>query len=171
MRSRGSLLTCTTMALLLTAAACGESSTEFEAKAARQRDASPNEKVPDGTAVLAQPVWTVKTSVGTGSQLIAHMPPGFPDANTQFYGFDVTATGFPPGKSWEFQSLARTINDGRVFVEGAGGGGFVPADGIFRTGGAASCPTQYSEMWVVVTIIISDYRQSYESPHWAPPRC
>ena len=171
MTSLGSLLRSTALLLLVAAASCGDSPTELAEKAARQRAASPNEKAPDGTAILANPVWTIKTNVGSGSQLIAHMPPGFPDANTQMYGFDVTATGFPPGKSFEFQSLARMISDGMVLLEGAGGGGAVPADGVFRTGGAASCPTQYSEMWVVVTVIISDTRRSYESPHWAPPRC
>ena len=95
------------------------------------------------------------------------MPPGFTPPPGQFYGFDLTATGFPPGKGGEFQILARFINDGTVFPSGAGGGGVVPADGIFRTGGAASCPTQYSEMWVVVTAA----GRTYESPHWAPPRC
>jgi hypothetical protein len=171
MTSLGRRLRSTALLLLVTAAACGESPAEFEAKAARQGAASPNEKEPDGTAVVAAPVRTLEKKLGTSTELIEHMPPGFTPPPGQFYGFALTATGFPPGKSWEFQTLARFINDGRVFVEGAGGGGFVPADGTFRTGGAASCPTQYSEMWVVVTVIITDTRRSYESPHWAPPRC
>jgi hypothetical protein len=171
MTSLGSLLKSTALLLLVAAAACGDSPTELAEKAARQRAASPNEQEPDGTAIMQPPVWALRTKLGTSTELIAHMPPGFAPPPGQFYGFDLTATGFPPGKSWEFQILARFINDGTVFVSGAGGGGFVPADGTFRTGGAASCPTQYSEMWAVVTVIVTDSRRSYESPHWAPPRC
>jgi hypothetical protein len=167
MTSRSSLLKSTALLLLIAAAACGDSPTELAERAARQAAASPNESEPDGTAIVVAPVWTLQTKLGTSTELIEHMPPGFAPPPGQFYGFDLTATGFPPGKSLEFQSLARFINDATVFVEGAGGGGRVPADGVFRTGGAASCPTQYSEMWVVVTVA----GRKYESPHWAPPRC
>jgi hypothetical protein len=167
MTSLGSLLKSTALLLLVAAAPCGESPTELAEKAARQRAGSPNETEPDLTAIVELPVWTIQTKLGTSTELIEHIPPGFPAPAGQFYGFDVRATGFPPGKSFDFQVLARFINDGTVFLAGAGGGGVVPADGTFRTGGAASCPTQYSEMWVVVNAA----RRTYESPHWAPPRC
>jgi hypothetical protein len=171
MPSLGSHVGSTALLLLVAAAACGESPTEWAERAERQRAAYGNalakEAEPEVPAVVQPVVFTIETKLGTSTALIEHMPPGFTPPPGQFYGFDVRGTGFPPGKGFDFQLLARFINDGTVFVAGAGGGGVVPADGTFRTGGAASCPTQYSEMWVVVTAA----GRKYESPHWAPPRC
>ena len=164
MTSFSRVLESTALLLLVTAAACGESATELAERAARQRAFSPNPVEPnlDG---LEPPVWTVQTRLGTSTQLIAHMPPGFTPPPGQFYGFDVRATGFPPGRSWSFQTLARYL-DGGIQLTGAGWGGVVPADGVFRTAGAANCPSRFAEMWVVVSIA---GREWAESPHWVPP--
>jgi hypothetical protein len=171
MASLGSHVRPAALLLVIAAAACGESPTEFAARAERQRGAyeAANAKAAEaeGPYVVQPIVFTIGTKLGSSTALIEHMPPGFVPPPGQFYGYDVKATGFPPGKSWEFQVLARFINDGTVFLSAAGGGGVVPADGVFRTSGAASCPTQYSEMWVVVTVA----GRKYESPHWVPARC
>ena len=87
---------------------------------------------------LEPPVWAIHTRLGTSVQLIEHMPPGFVAPPGQFWGHDVTATGFPPGRSWSFQTLGRFRDGGGIQLEGAGGGGFVPPDGVFRTSGATS---------------------------------
>ena len=115
---------------------------------------------------LEPPVWAIHTRLGTSVQLIEHMPPGFVAPPGQFWGHDVTATGFPPGRSWSFQTLGRFRDGGGIQLEGAGGGGFVPPDGVFRTSGATSCPSFFSEMWVVVSI---SGREWAESPHFVPP--
>jgi hypothetical protein len=165
MPSPGSLLESTALLLLVTAAACGESATELADKAARQRAASPNlaEPILDGT--VAPPVFTIQTRLGPSTALIEHMPPGFTPPPGQFYGFDVRATGFPPGRSFDFQTLARYADGGDVFLVGAGGGGVIPADGSFRTGGAANCPSRFSEIWVVVNV---GGRKWAESPRFVP---
>jgi hypothetical protein len=92
------------------------------------------------------------------------MPPGFERPPGQFYGYDVRATGFTPGKSFDFRTLGRFAETGEIFYMGGGGGGVVPADGSFRTGGAANCPSRFSEIWVVVH---SNWRD-WESPHFVP---
>jgi hypothetical protein len=159
------LLESAALLLVVAAAACGESATEFEAKKARQAAYSPNPVEPslDG---LDPPVWTITMKLGTSRELIEHMPPGFVPPPGPYWGHDVVATGFPPGRSWSFQSLGRWRSDGRIMLDGAGGGGYVPADGVFRTGGVTNCPSVYSEMWVVVTI---GTRVWAESPHFVPP--
>jgi hypothetical protein len=152
MTSFSRLLESTALLLSVAAAACGESATELAAKAARQRAASPNEEAPNLDGTVAPPAWTIQTRLGTSKQLIEHMPPGFVAPPGQFWGHDVKATGFPPGRSWSFQVLARFRDGGGILLEGAGGGGVVPADGVFHTSGAANCPSLFSEMWVVVSI-------------------
>jgi hypothetical protein len=158
-------LTSTALLLVIGAAACGESATEWEEKAARQRAASPNPVEPNPDGAADPPVFTVQTKLGTSAALIPHMPPGFTPPPGQFYGYDVRATGFPPGRSFDHQVVARFL-DGHVILLAAGGGGVVPADGSFRTNGAANCPSRLAEIWVVVNVA---GRQWGESPHFVPP--
>jgi hypothetical protein len=158
-----SLLESAALLLLVTAAACGESATELAAKQERQRAATPNQRESDQAAIVVSPVFSIQQKLGTSSAVIEHMPPGFTPPPGQFYGFDVKATGFAPG-SYSSQTLGRFL-DGTVFVMGESLGGVVFADGAFRTGGAANCPSRFSEIWVVV----NNAGRKWESPHFVPP--
>jgi hypothetical protein len=141
MTSLSALSRWTASTLLVSAVACGDSATELEDRAARQRDASPDPAL----GLSGQATIDIK------------MIPG----NSSLYGygqwvndvgstvtFQVTGSGFPPGRSYA-ERLIAVFNDGFVIMLGGGGGPFMP-DGSFRMALTTQCPTRIREVYEVV---------------------
>jgi hypothetical protein len=137
-----------TALLLLGAIACGETATEFEAKAARQRaDTQWPTTALSGTTT---PPTLVLTPTGGNGPLAEHTPPGKNPCDYYcgpFYRLEAYGTGFAPRSSWQLHIMI-VLSDGTV-LSGGSGSGVDPKDGTTRMIYSGNCPSRIREAYAV----------------------
>ncbi len=143
----------TTVALIVSAAACGDTITQGNSPPQRVDEAmnlaSSGDTTPPPTLEVTSSIATTSGFTGTGR-------PGL------FLRIETVGSGFPPGVI-RVQKVAFVLNEGGVVTPGTGIGP-VPADGTIAGSYGQSCPTPYREAYAVV----SYNGKTVESKHIAP---
>jgi hypothetical protein len=148
MTSLGTLCRLTASTLLVATAACADDITQVAGQP--QPAASPSETATNVSGTAAKPPTLVAVAIsGTSSQLAnGPLPP--PSRPGLFYRVEVNGAGFPAGESMQSRTIAVTLDGSKLSPSSAGG--VIPADGTYRAIHSASCPSQYREMYEVVTV-------------------